>query len=127
MLYSYLKQFQEKFPQVGCCSFTRFAFTRYSISIHLGRPRLLLGPLERSLVLWKVDCLGGLVIGGVGVSVWGTRAGPRGSVQVGEQGGDGGQVAWGPDLEPRVLLLVPVPGVARHGPRITEHWVDLVS
>ena len=76
---SHLKQFEQELPQVGGGALPGLALAGDPVRPHLGRPGLLLGPLELRLVgAGEGDGVGG-VVAGVGV-----RVGGRGTRTCGE-------------------------------------------
>ena len=77
--HSHLKQFEQELPQVGGGALPGLALAGDPVRPHLGRPGLLLGPLELGLVrAGEGDGVGG-VVAGVGV-----RVGGRGTRTCGE-------------------------------------------
>ena len=71
--HSHLKQFEQELPQVGGGALPGLALAGDPVRPHLGRPGLLLGPLELGLVrAGEGDGVGG-VVAGVGVRVGGRR------------------------------------------------------
>ena len=69
--HSHLKQFEQELPQVGGGALPGLALAGDPVRPHLGRPGLLLGPLELGLVrAGEGDGVGG-VVAGVGVRVGG--------------------------------------------------------
>ena len=70
---SHLKQFEQELPQVGGGALPGLALAGDPVRPHLGRPGLLLGPLELGLVrAGEGDGVGG-VVAGVRVRVGGRR------------------------------------------------------